>query len=33
MNNVKTAILMAGLMGLFLVIGQAIGVSQGLWLA
>jgi heat shock protein HtpX len=33
MNNVKTFVLMAGLMALFLVAGQALGGSQGLVLA
>src|SRR3954468_15230056 len=33
MNNVKTFILMAGLMGLFLLAGQLLGGSQGLILA
>lgn len=33
MNNVKTFMLMAGLMALFLVVGQALGGSQGLVLA
>src|SRR3954454_1038744 len=33
MNNVKTFILMAGLMGLFLLAGQLLGGSQGLVLA
>lgn len=33
MNNVKTAVLMAGLMGLFLLAGQLLGGSQGLVLA
>jgi len=33
MNNVKTFILMAGLMALFLVVGQAIGGQQGLMMA
>ena len=30
MNNVKTFVLLAGLMGLFLLVGQLIGGSQGL---
>lgn len=30
MNNVKTMVLMAGLMGLFLLVGQLLGGSQGL---
>ena len=30
MNNVKTMVLMAGLMGLFLLAGQLLGGSQGL---
>jgi heat shock protein HtpX len=33
MNNVKTWVLMAGLMGLFLIAGQLLGGSQGLVLA
>jgi heat shock protein HtpX len=33
MNNVKTFVLMAGLMGLFLLAGQLVGGSQGLLLA
>jgi len=33
MNNVKTFVLMAGLMGLFLLVGQLLGGSQGLMLA
>jgi heat shock protein HtpX len=33
MNNVKTMVLMAGLMGLFLLAGQLLGGSQGLILA
>jgi heat shock protein HtpX len=33
MNNVKTFVLMAGLMGLFLLAGQLLGGSQGLMLA
>ncbi len=33
MNNFKTFLLMAGLMGLFLLIGQVIGGAQGLVLA
>lgn len=33
MNNLKTFILMAGLMGLFLLAGQLVGGSQGLLLA
>lgn len=33
MNNVKTFVLLAGLMGLFLLVGQMIGGSQGLVLA
>ncbi len=33
MNNVKTFVLMAGLMGLFLLAGQLLGGSQGLLLA
>lgn len=33
MNNLKTAVLMAGLMALFLAAGQAIGGSQGLMMA
>jgi heat shock protein HtpX len=33
MNNVKTFVLMAGLMGLFLAVGQLLGGSQGLILA
>jgi len=33
MNNVKTFVLMAGLMGLFLLAGQLLGGSQGLILA
>jgi len=33
MNNIKTAVLMAGLMGLFLLAGQLLGGSQGLVLA
>jgi heat shock protein HtpX len=33
MNNVKTFVLMAGLMGLFLMAGQLLGGSQGLMLA
>ena len=33
MNNVKTMVLMAGLMGLFLIAGQLLGGSQGLVLA
>jgi heat shock protein HtpX len=33
MNNIKTAVLMAGLMGLFLLAGQLLGGSQGLLLA
>ena len=32
-NNVKTAVLMAGLMGLFLLVGQLIGGSSGLMVA
>jgi hypothetical protein len=32
-NNLKTLALMAGLMALFLAIGQAVGGSQGLILA
>jgi len=32
-NNVKTAVLMAGLMGLFLLVGQLIGGSSGLMFA
>jgi heat shock protein HtpX len=32
-NNVKTAVLMAGLMGLFLLAGQLIGGSSGLMVA
>lgn len=32
-NNMKTAVLMAGLMGLFLLVGQLIGGSSGLMLA
>ena len=32
-NNVKTAVLMAGLMGLFLLAGQLIGGSSGLMIA
>ncbi len=30
MNNVKTGVLMAGLLGLFLLVGQLVGGSQGL---
>jgi heat shock protein HtpX len=33
MNNVKTMVLMAGLMGLFLLVGQLVGGAQGLMLA
>jgi heat shock protein HtpX len=33
MNNVKTFVLMAGLMGLFLAIGQLVGGSSGLVMA
>ncbi len=33
MNNVKTFVLMAGLLGLFLLAGQLLGGSQGLLLA
>jgi heat shock protein HtpX len=33
MNNVKTFVLMAGLMGLFLLVGQLLGGSQGLVVA
>ncbi len=33
MNNVKTFVLMAGLMGLFLLVGQLLGGSQGLVIA
>jgi heat shock protein HtpX len=33
MNNMKTMVLMAGLLGLFLVVGQLLGGSQGLVLA
>lgn len=33
MNNIKTMVLMAGLMGLFLLAGQLLGGSQGLLLA
>jgi heat shock protein HtpX len=33
MNNVKTFVLMAGLMGLFLLVGQLLGGSQGLLFA
>ncbi|HEX6104497.1 MAG TPA: zinc metalloprotease HtpX [Gemmatimonadales bacterium] len=33
MNNLKTFVLMAGLMGLFLLVGQLLGGSQGLILA
>jgi len=33
MNNIKTMMLMAGLMGLFLLAGQLLGGSQGLLLA
>jgi heat shock protein HtpX len=33
MNNLKTMVLMAGLMGLFLIAGQLLGGSQGLVLA
>jgi len=33
MNNIKTMVLMAGLMGLFLLAGQLLGGSQGLVLA
>jgi len=33
MNNVKTFVLLAGLMGLFLLVGQLIGGSQGLIIA
>src|SRR3990172_6725412 len=33
MNNVKTFVLMAGLMALFLAAGQAIGGSSGLMMA
>lgn len=33
MNNVKTFVLMAGLMGLFLLAGQLLGGSQGLLIA
>lgn len=33
MNNVKTFVLMAGLMGLFLLAGQLLGGSQGLMFA
>ncbi|MGH9252093.1 MAG: protease HtpX, partial [Acidimicrobiales bacterium] len=33
MNNVKTFVLLAGLMGLFLMAGQLIGGSQGLVIA
>ena len=33
MNNVKTMVLMAGLLGLFLLAGQLLGGSQGLVLA
>ncbi|HTK40097.1 MAG TPA: zinc metalloprotease HtpX [Gemmatimonadales bacterium] len=33
MNNVKTFVLMAGLMGLFLLAGQLLGGSQGLMMA
>ena len=33
MNNVKTFVLLAGLMGLFLLAGQLLGGSQGLVMA
>src|SRR4029450_10365846 len=33
MNNVKTFVLLAGLMGLFLIAGQLLGGSQGLVMA
>ncbi len=33
MNNVKTFVLMAGLLGLFLIVGQLIGGSSGLMVA
>jgi heat shock protein HtpX len=33
MNNIKTFVLLAGLMGLFLLVGQLLGGSQGLVLA
>src|SRR5215212_8227425 len=33
MNNVKTMVLMAGLLGLFLLAGQLLGGSQGFMLA
>jgi heat shock protein HtpX len=33
MNNVKTFVLMAGLMGMFLMAGQLLGGSQGLMMA
>src|SRR5215208_4729251 len=33
MNNIKTMVLMAGLMGLFLLAGQLLGGSQGLIMA
>jgi heat shock protein HtpX len=33
MNNVRTFVLLAGLMGLFLMVGQLLGGSQGLILA
>ncbi|HET7241327.1 MAG TPA: M48 family metalloprotease, partial [Gemmatimonadales bacterium] len=33
MNNIKTMVLMAGLLGLFLLAGQLLGGSQGLVLA
>jgi heat shock protein HtpX len=33
MNNVKTFVLLAGLMGLFLMAGQLLGGSQGLFIA
>jgi heat shock protein HtpX len=33
MNNVKTFVLMAGLMALFLVVGQLFGGNSGLMLA
>ena len=33
MNNVKTFVLMAGLLGLFVLVGQLIGGSSGLMAA
>lgn len=33
MNNVKTFVLMAGLLGLFLLVGQLLGGSSGLAIA